>query len=252
MIGSPSDAIEAIADGLEAGGITMSSSAVGISGLRGVDSQTARRCTEAFSALDGRVAGQDAALALRVALGLREAERLERPEIEIVWTGPEARGPLVRPTAVVIEEMLKGVRDAGEVLIIGYSLTAGPQSGMTKIIELLNAASRKRAVVTCILHRDEDEQNRANLLGAWDADAVKPRLLTWDPPPDFPYTKLHAKAVVVDRLEALVTSANLTAHGLQSNLELGLRVRGPQAQAIALRFDHLIASNVLKEWSDDY
>ncbi len=101
-----------------------------------------------------------------------------------------------------------------------------------------------------ILHRDEEARNRANLLAAWDVRAIKPRLLTWDPPPEFPYTKLHAKALVVDRLEALVTSANLTLHGLQANLELGLRVRGPQAQAIALRFDHLIASNVLREWGD--
>jgi hypothetical protein len=60
-----------------------------------------------------------------------------------------------------------------------------------------------------------------------------------------------AKALVVDRLEALVTSANLTLHGLQANLELGLRVRGPQAQAIALRFDHLIASGVLHEWMEE-
>ncbi len=230
----------------------MSSSAVGISALRGVGSQTARRCAEAFDALDCTVAAHDAALALRVALGLREAERLERPEIEIVWTGPEAKGPLVRSTAVVIEEMLKGVRDGGEILIVGYSLTAGQHSGMTKIIDLLGEASRKRAIVTFILHHDEEAQNRANLLKAWDPQAVKPRLLTWDPPADFPYTKLHAKAVVIDRLEALVTSANLTAHGIHANLELGLRVRGPQAQAIALRFDHLIASGVLKKWDDSY
>jgi phosphatidylserine/phosphatidylglycerophosphate/cardiolipin synthase-like enzyme len=121
---------------------------------------------------------------------------------------------------------------------------------MSTIIELLGEASRRRAVVTMILHHDDAAQNRANLLAAWDSQAVKPRLLTWDPPPEFPYTKLHAKTLVVDRLEALVTSANLTLHGLQANLELGLRVRGPQAHAIALRFDHLIGSGVLTEWKD--
>ncbi len=250
VIGSPSEPISAIADGLDDGKVTTSSSAVGISALRGVDSRTARRCAEAFGELADRVDGADAALALRVALGLRRAERLDRPEIEIVWTGPEAKGPLVRPTAVVIEEMLKGVREAGEILIVGYRLTAEHGSAMTKIIELLGNASRKRALVTFILHRDEEEQNRANLLAAWDPAAIKPRLFTWDPSAGFPYTKLHAKALVIDRLEALVTSANLTAHGLHANLELGLRVRGPQAQAIASRFDHLIASDVLKDWSD--
>ena len=38
------------------------------------------------------------------------------------------------------------------------------------------------AVVTMILHRDEEARNRANLLAAWDVRAIKPRLLTWDPP----------------------------------------------------------------------
>ena len=96
---------------------------------------------------------------------------------------------------------------------------------------------------------DEDEDtNLQNLLKLWNVFVKKPKVYTWRPPPDHPYTKLHAKCLVVDRLDALVTSANFTFHGLESNLELGLRVRGPQARAIAERFDHLIASDVLKPW----
>jgi phosphatidylserine/phosphatidylglycerophosphate/cardiolipin synthase-like enzyme len=253
VAGSPTPAVEAIARALDDGLLTLQSSSVGISALRGVDTQTARRCAAAFAQLKDHLDETALSLALRVATGLRGVERLAQPEIEIAWTGPEADGPLVRPTATVIEEMLRGVREAGEVLIVGYSLTAGPASRMAAIIELLGEVSRRRAVVTMVLHRDEAARNRSNLLAAWDVRAVRPRLLTWDPPPEFPYTKLHAKALVVDRLEALVTSANFTLHGLQANLELGLRVRGPQAQAIALKFDHMIASGVLREWpgSDD-
>ena len=250
VAGSPTPAVEAIADALDQGRLTLESSSVGIAALRGVDVQTARRCAEAFARIKNDLDAPALSLALRVAVGLRDVERLQRPEIEIVWTGPDAEGPLVRPTATVIEEMLRGVREAGEVLIVGYSLTADDGSPMAAIIDLLGEVSRRRAIVTMILHRDEDSRNRANLLAAWDVRAAKPRLLTWDPPPEFPYSKLHAKALVVDRLEALVTSANLTLHGLRANLELGLRVRGPQAQAIALRFDHLMASKVLRDWTD--
>jgi phosphatidylserine/phosphatidylglycerophosphate/cardiolipin synthase-like enzyme len=250
VVGSPTGAVEAIAGALDRGEVTLESSSVGISSLRGVDAQTAQRCARVFAALAGAIECSAVSLALRAMLGLRDVERLQRPEIEIVWTGPEAEGPLVRPTAAVIEEMLRGVREAGEILVVGYTLTATDGSPMSGIVDLLGEASRRRAVVTVILHRDAEASNRANLLAVWDQYAIKPRLLTWDPPPDFPYTKLHAKALVVDRLEALVTSANLTLHGLEANLELGLRVRGPQAQAIALRFDHLIASGVLREWRD--
>lgn len=250
VAGSPTAAVEAIADALDLGALTLDSSSVGVAAIRGVDTQTARRCSEMFAQLRNDLDESALSLALRVATGLRGVERLSRPEIEIVWTGPDAEGPLVRPTSVVIEEMLRGVREAGEVLLVGYSLSANDGSPMVAVIDLLGEVSRRRAVVKMILHRDEEARNRANLLAAWDVRAVKPRLFTWDPPPDFPYTKLHAKVLVVDRLEALVTSANLTLHGLQANLELGLRVRGPQAQAIALRFDHLIASNVLREWAE--
>ena len=186
------------------------------------------------------------ALALRVATGLRGLERLARPEIEIVWTGPEAEGPLVRPTTTVIEEMLAASARPARFLIVGYSLTAENGSPMAAIIDLLGEVSRRRAVVTMILHSDEEARNRASLLDAWDVRAIKPRLSRGSRRPEFPYTKLHAKVLVVDRLDALVTSANLTFHGLRANLELGLRVRGPQAMAIARRFDHLIASEVLE------
>src|SRR5207244_10622706 len=126
-------------------------SSVGISAVRGVDTQTARRCAEAFAQLKDDLDESALSLALRVAVGLRDVERLSRPEIEIVWTGPEAEGPLVRPTADVIEEMLRGVREAGEVLIVGYSLTAGDGSPMGAIIDLLGEVSRRRAVVPLIL-----------------------------------------------------------------------------------------------------
>jgi len=189
------------------------------------------------------------AIALELGNELRRIERLDRPEIELVWTGPSAGGPLVRPTAEVVEEMIRSVRESGEVLLVGYSLTAEDGSMMRGVVDLLGAASKRRAAITIILHRDDGQMNRRNLMKAWDVFAKKPRVLTWDPPPDHPYTKLHAKALVVDRLDALVTSANLTFHGLESNLELGLRVRGPQAGSIAERFDHLIASGVLKDWT---
>jgi phosphatidylserine/phosphatidylglycerophosphate/cardiolipin synthase-like enzyme len=180
---------------------------------------------------------------------LRAIERLDRPEIEIAWTGPEAEGPLVRPMGVVVEEMLRDVREIGEILIVGYSLTAENGTVMRGIIDLLGDAAKKRASITIILHRDDAGENRRNLLDAWDIHAKKPRILTWDPPHEHPYTKLHAKTMVVDRLDALVTSANFTFHGLESNLELGLRVRGPQAAAIAERFDRLISAGVLKSWA---
>lgn len=246
--------VAALADGIEAGKVHLTSSSVGFARLRGVNDDHAARIAAAFQrlSLEPPVASRhidDAtvAVALRVADRLRSVERLVRPELEIAWTGPEAEGPLVRSTAVVLEEMLEGVRDAGELLLVGYALTAARGTSMERVIELMVDAARRRATLSIVLHSDEDEtKNLDNLMSLWDIFVKKPKVYTWRPPPNHPYTKLHAKCLVVDRLDALVTSANFTFHGLDSNLELGLRVRGPQAAAIAERFDHLIASGVLQ------
>jgi hypothetical protein len=248
VAGTPPAAIDAIADALNTGVLTLMSSAVGIDALRGVGPDVARRTASAFQSIGSEFSAADVALALSTSNGLRRMELLSRPEIEIVWTGPVSPGTLVRSTAAVVEEMLRGVREAGEVLVVGYSLTAADGSLMKGIVDLLAEASKRGASVTLVLHRDSDEHNKSNLLLAWNVFARKPRVLTWTPSADHPYTKLHAKALVVDRLDLLVTSANLTFHGLESNLELGMHVRGPQAGVVAERFDELIAAGVLRPW----
>ena len=253
----PPSATLALADGLETGRVRLTTSSFGFARLRGVNDDHAARIAGTFqrivrssSGVPGDIGENAVATALRVANHLRSVERLARPELEIAWTGPPAAGPLVRSTSVVLEEMLERVRDAGEVLLVGYAVTVEAGSVMERVVELLVSAARRRANLSIVLHSDEDETtNLDNLLALWDVFVKKPKVYTWRPPPEHPYTKLHAKCLVVDRLDALVTSANFTFHGLESNLELGLRVRGPQAGAIAERFDHLIASKVLQPWA---
>ena len=245
----PPSAVDALAEGLEAGRVSLSTSSFGFARLRGVSDDHAGRIAAALQQIE--IDERAVATALRVANRLRFVERLARPEIEIAWTGPAASGPLVRSTSVVLEEMLESVREAGEVLLVGYALTVEPGTTMERVVELLVESVRRRAALSIVLHSDEDETtNLDNLLKLWDVFVKKPKVYTWRPPPDHPFTKLHAKCLVVDRLDALVTSANFTFHGLESNLELGLRVRGPQAAAIAERFDHLIASEVLRPWAE--
>ena len=246
--GMPQGSVEALADALESGRVTLKSSAVGLSQLRGLSQESATRTARAFAGIGEALDEQAVASALRVGNRLRTVERLSRPELEIAWTGPEADSALIRGTAAILEDMLEGVRDAGEVLLVGYSLTASAGTFMESVVDLLEDAARRRAAIVVVLHEDDEQTNLENLMGVWDVFTKKPRVFTWRPPPEHPYTKLHAKCLVVDRLDALVTSANFTFHGLESNLELGLRVRGPHAALIAERFDGLIAAGVLQRW----
>jgi phosphatidylserine/phosphatidylglycerophosphate/cardiolipin synthase-like enzyme len=57
---------------------------------------------------------------------------------------------------------------------------------------------------------------------------------------------LHAKCVIVDRREALITSANFTDAARNRNIEVGLCVRQADiVNKLALYFDALIAKGVL-------
>jgi phosphatidylserine/phosphatidylglycerophosphate/cardiolipin synthase-like enzyme len=56
---------------------------------------------------------------------------------------------------------------------------------------------------------------------------------------------LHAKIVLADGKQAYVGSANLTGHGLQAHLEVGLRVHEPQATHIEMLLHTLIDSELV-------
>ena len=242
-------AVQTVAAALQSGQVDLDSSSVGIVRLRGVDHRNAELFARAFAALDDSFDAIAVALALNTAYGVTVRDSERAPQVEVVWTGPDAGGPLVRPTAAVLGDMLRNTRAGGEILLVGYSLTAADGSAMMEIIELLGEASRNQAQISVVLHKDEEAKNRANLLAVWNVFAVKPTIYTWEPKAAGPYSKMHAKVLVVDRVDVLVTSANFTYHGLHQNIEVGLRVRGPQAAAIAQRFDHLVAERVLKLWT---
>jgi len=60
--------------------------------------------------------------------------------------------------------------------------------------------------------------------------------------------KLHAKVIVADARDALVTSANLTYHGYEANIELGVRISGDPARLVDAHFRELIRSEELIVW----
>jgi phosphatidylserine/phosphatidylglycerophosphate/cardiolipin synthase-like enzyme len=77
-----------------------------------------------------------------------------------------------------------------------------------------------------------------------------PNILTWRLPPGDQHLKLHAKVLVADRRDALVTSANLTSYAMDRNMEMGVRIVGHPAIDIARHFDLLEAHGVLEPYDD--
>jgi len=62
-----------------------------------------------------------------------------------------------------------------------------------------------------------------------------------------PYASMHAKCLLVDGSDLLVTSANFTFHGLHGNIEIGVRLAGAPAAEARKIFSHLVESRVVEE-----
>lgn len=113
---------------------------------------------------------------------------------------------------------------------------------MPSIIAALDAAVARGVSVSLILESPE------NLGGGGGADAyARYRVYHW--PTDRrepPGAKLHAKAVIVDSRDVLLTSANMTQAAYDKNIELGVLCRGGDvARQVQHHFDALIARGVL-------
>ena len=132
------------------------------------------------------------------------------------------------------------------MLVVGYSVTVDPElTGLAaQTIRAMVDAAARGVVVTVVLHR---EANREALLDTWSQGIPRPSIFTW-PLTDDEMASVHAKILVADRQDALVTSANLTYHGFERNFELGIRVSGTPAADIHDRIHALISAGEFVPW----
>lgn len=246
---TPAAQLRSIAQALNDEALSVYSSAYGISNCSGVTSETASRAFTAFGNIDPKTSAHEIASVLVASAKTADLLRSRSPQLETIWTGPTTVGPNVRSTDMVIQEMLEVVQTSGEILLVGYSLSVQTDSAMNRVVGLLKQATGRGVQIRMVLHSDHDDHaNRQNLMKFWDVLVKKPKVYTWQPKDPDRYTKMHAKCLVVDRIDALITSANFTFHGLESNLELGMRVKGTHAGAITEIFDNLISSGELVSW----
>lgn len=58
---------------------------------------------------------------------------------------------------------------------------------------------------------------------------------------------MHSKVLVVDGRDALVTSANFTHHGLNENVELGVRLKGTHAGSLRSCVREMVSARLFHE-----
>jgi phosphatidylserine/phosphatidylglycerophosphate/cardiolipin synthase-like enzyme len=186
------------------------------------------------------------ALLLEVAVAAAERARSKMSTVEVARTGPAGGAFDLRTTGTVSREIIQGA--ARKLLVVGYSVTSSPNDAglAAQTLAAIRRAAERGVVVTAVLHRDP--KNLEALLASWPSALPLPSVYTWPESPEDSMAKLHAKVIVADGRDALVTSANLTYHGYEANIELGVRVTGDPARLVDAHFRELIRSEELVMW----
>lgn len=155
-------------------------------------------------------------------------------QIGIVWTGPIDIDSGTRNTKPVIEEMLKSARPSEKITLVDYVITARAKD----IIKELHLCLERGVKIDMII--DNSKKNQSELKKCFPKKSMtQPKIYTRKQK-DSKYYKIHAKVILIEDREMLVTSANLTHLGTLINFELGLSVKGPAVKKMRELVDKMI------------
>lgn len=170
-------------------------------------------------------------------LGASEARlRADRElSVELVWTGPTTSFvPTRRTEQVLLDLIASASSDLFLVSFVAYDVRS--------VVMAMNEAARRGARVRVLLEASTSHGGTLNIdpVATMRASVPTAQLFTWrNRPEPFVDGKVHAKVAVVDAARAFVTSANLTGHALEKNMEAGILINGgPMPKTLS---DHLQA-----------
>lgn len=154
---------------------------------------------------------------------------------ELVWTGPTTPFVSARRT----EQTLLQVINAAEQTLFITSFVA---YNVSTIVKALNAASDRGVVISMLLELSQDHGGSISFdaIGKMSTLVSAARLYSWrDKATPFSDGRVHAKVAVADGKMCFITSANLTGHAMEQNMEAGVLLTGGQIPKLLL--DHLQA-----------
>jgi cardiolipin synthase A/B len=252
-----SSGLECVCRALEAGQLSLASTAATRAAVAQGSATVVRHLRslqEIWTGFAADVSPQMLALMLRASASSVAVFRHQVPSTEVAWTGPKVEGSFLRATREVVRELLRHVH--AELLVVGYWIAARDdgEGFIDEVIVSLAEAVARGVTVTVVVDervRPDGKDNRGILMAAWPKGVIPPKILTWRLPPTDKHLKLHAKVLVADRRDALVTSANLTSYAMDRNMEMGVRIMGHPAGGIAKHFDLLEAAGVLEPYGED-
>jgi phosphatidylserine/phosphatidylglycerophosphate/cardiolipin synthase-like enzyme len=142
--------------------------------------------------------------------------------IELVWTGPTT--PLV--SARRTEQVLLQVIGASTQTLF---VTSFVTYDISTIVKALNDAIVRGVNISMLLESSQDHGGSItfDVIGKMRTLVPSAKLYAWrERAAPFSDGRVHAKVAVADGRVCFITSANLTAHAMDRNMEAGVLIKG--------------------------
>lgn len=155
-------------------------------------------------------------------------------KVSLVVTAPPSFRIDAKPTMTVVRSMLEGA--GRNILITGYSLS----SYFSELTDTIIDKSQRGVFVKFFINNIEKQPDadkllryRGRFLQIYDYSNEEDKMAA-----------LHAKVISVDMKQTLITSANLSYHGQQGNIELGALI---ESEHTAKQLDNVMTQLIFKK-----
>lgn len=190
---------------------------------------------------------EDLILLIKLIMKEKQIQREDKLKTTLVWSSPIKYHEKIDQTYSVFLNMINDSKKS--IIFVGYAMTDEENQ---EIFEALKKAAKERHVMIKIIF---DKATKAKKWGKWTKSPKKIISKLWGDIEYFPeiYTyddatsSLHAKFLIIDDEEILVTSANMTDRAMTRNLEMGIRHRGKIAKDAVDMIELLITKKILSE-----
>ena len=206
--------------------------------LNTVKSDIANGSSNAASMLSKKFPELSNVLCVEISSLIAEALNVQTADKEsLVVTAPPSFAINARTTMNVVQTMIDGAKRS--ILITGYSLS----SYFSELVDTIIKKSQCGVFVKFFVN-DLDKQPEFEKILRYKGKFLQVYDFHQE---DDKMAALHAKVISVDQQQTLITSANLSYHGQQGNIELGTLIESKQiAKQIEDVFTKLTFSKIFK------
>lgn len=162
---------------------------------------------------------------------------------ELVWTGPTTPFVSARKT----EQALIQVINSAERSLLITSFVA---YDISSVVKALNAANDRGVVISMILELSQDHGGSISFDAIGRMRTLVPcaNFYAWHEKQEaFVGGRVHAKVAVADGRICFITSANLTGHAMEKNMEAGVIIQGGSIpETLEKHLEALFSTQILR------